>query len=74
VKGQLVRNKIGRWQVDDVELTSGDHLEIYVDGVPLRGVIEYWQNDYHWFSLIDGIPVLPLSGMKAKYLNNRRMT
>jgi hypothetical protein len=64
----LKRNDICRWTVGDVELTSGSIVEINIDGVWLKGTIEYWhsEEDYYWFSFQDGVPVILNSGIRAR--------
>ncbi len=62
----LVKNEIGRWQLGDIELTSGNLVEIQIEGNWICGVIEYWQDNYYWFSRKDGIPVILHTGVKAR--------
>ena len=64
--GKIIRNEWGRWGFTDVELTSGSIVEIKIDDYWLRGVIEYWTDDYYWFSQRDGIPVILRSGIQAR--------
>lgn len=64
--GKLSRNECYRWEFDGIELTSGSVVEIEIDGHWLQGVIEYWSDDYYWFSKREGIPVILHSGISAR--------
>jgi hypothetical protein len=69
-EGNLQRNEIGRWEFSDIELTSGSLIEICIEGHWICGVIEYWQDDYYWFSRRDGILVILHSAVKARLPNS----
>lgn len=64
---RLRRNDIGRWVVENYELTSGDSVELLIEGHWIKGQIEFWNDDYHWFSETDGVPVILNSGIKARH-------
>ena len=68
-EGNLKLNDCGRWELNEIELTCGSVLYIDIDGHWIRGVIEYWTNDYHWFSQKDGVPVVLHTGIRARILN-----
>lgn len=63
----LLRNENGRWQFGDCELTSGDLVEIQIEGQWICGVIEYWQDSYYWFSRKEGVMVTLHNGVKARH-------
>lgn len=62
----LRRNDCGRWEVGHVELTSGCLVEIEIDDFWICGVIEYWHDNYYWFSRRNGVPVVLHSGIPAR--------
>ncbi len=64
--GMLKRNDCGRWEFNDIELTSGRVVEIQIDDHWICGVIEHWHDSYYWFSRRNGIPVVLHSGIKAR--------
>ena len=66
-EGTLVKNEIGRWEFADVELTSGDLVEIFV-GQWIRGRIEYSHASREYVCLVgDEAATLRLqTGMKAR--------
>ena len=66
VEGNLKRNSIGRWEIENLEFTSGAALELLVEGNWIPGNIESWNGEYYWFSRTDGIPVVLHSGIKAR--------
>lgn len=72
----LQKNDCGRWEVGFTELTSGSIVEIQIDGQWICGVIEYWHDNYYWFSRQDGVPVVLHSGIQARLPNSyeRRLT
>lgn len=74
--GSLERNECGRWEFLEIELTSGSTVEICIDGYWIVGVIEYWQDDYYWFSCEYGIPVMLQSSIEARLPDphTRRLT
>lgn len=73
--GKLQRNEIGRLEFSGIELTSGNVVEICIDGNWICGVIEYWHDNYYWFSRKDGVPVVLRSGIHARLFNsNQRRT
>lgn len=63
---RLQRNDIGRWVVEHYELTSGDSVELLIEGHWIKGQIEFWNDDYHWFSQKDGVPVILNSCIEAR--------
>lgn len=65
-EGGLVMNDCGRWEFDEIELTSGSLVEICIDGTWLLGVIESSNGKYYWFSRRDSIPVILRVGIKAR--------
>jgi len=70
--GALKRNSIGRFEVLGIELTSGDSVDLMIDGQWLKGIIEFWENDYFWFSQGEGIPVVLRSGFMVRAGIRRR--
>lgn len=66
----LQKNDCGRWEFGSVELTSGSVVEIRIDGQWLCGVIEYWQDNYYWFSRQDGVTIILHSGIHARLHNS----
>jgi hypothetical protein len=65
-EGKLALNSCGRWEFDDFELTSGNFVEICIDGNWLLGVIESSNGKYYWYSRRDGIPVILRKGIQAR--------
>jgi len=41
-EGNLRKNSIGRWEVERQELTSGDPVELLIEGHWISGNIEFW--------------------------------
>ncbi len=68
----LQRNDCARWAFGEIELKSGRTVEIQIDGQWLCGVIEYWHDNYYWFSRKDGVPVILHSGIKARLHNTQQ--
>lgn len=66
IDGKLKRNSIGRWEIEDLELTSGAGVDLMIEGHWISGQIESWNGDYYWFSRTDGIPVVLHSGINAR--------
>jgi hypothetical protein len=66
IEGTLSRNANGRWEVCDRELTSGDRVELFIEGHWIKGAIEFWKDDYYWFSQCDGILVVPSFGLRVR--------
>lgn len=66
----LRKNDRERWEVGSVELTSGSVVEIQIDGHWICGVIEYWHDNYYWFSRQDGVPVVLHFGIRARLPNS----
>lgn len=66
VEGNLKRNEIGRWELGELELTSGAAVELLIEGNWILGNIESWNGEYYWFSRTDGVPVVLHSGLRAK--------
>lgn len=66
INDQLRRNDIGRWVVENYELTSGDSVELLIEGHWISGQIEFWNDDYHWFSQNNGVPVVLNSNLRAR--------
>ena len=66
VTGRLHKNGHGRWEIEGFHLTSGDRVEIEVNGVWIAGFIECWGGNYHWFSRLDGVEVVLLPGIRAR--------
>jgi hypothetical protein len=65
-EGELVMNDCGRWEFDEIELTSGSLVEICIDRIWLLGAIESTNGNYFWFSRMDSIPVILRAGIKAR--------
>jgi hypothetical protein len=65
-QGGLSLNDCGRWEFNNIELTSGSRVEICIDGVWLVGVIESSNGKYYWFSIRDSIPVILRAGIQAR--------
>ena len=66
LEGKLQRNESGRFEVEEFALTSGHLVEIKIAGQWCFGIIEYWRDDYHWFSRPEGIPVILHNGVRAR--------
>ena len=64
--GKLKRNFYDRWEVLDVELNSGDPVDLVVGGHWISGHIEFWNNSYYWFSSPDGAPVVLREGLTVR--------
>ena len=62
----LRKNDCERWEFGSVELTSGSIVEIQIDGQWICGVIEYWHDNYYWFSRRNGIQVVLHAGILAR--------
>lgn len=71
-EGKLKRNLIGRWEVGEVELTSGTAVDLQIEGQWISGNIEFWHDDYYWVSRKEGVPVILHSGVNARCSNQRR--
>lgn len=67
---KLRKNECGRWEVGPSELTSGSLVEVQIDGLWICGVIEYWHDNFYWFSRRDGVPVVLHSGIGARLPNS----
>ena len=66
IEGKLLRNSCERFEVADLELTSGTLVEIEINKTWLLGVIEYWKDAYYWFSKVEGIAVILRNGINAR--------
>ena len=63
---KLSRNDMGRWQIGNIQLTSGSSVELLIEGHWICGVVEFWRDDYYWFSQTNGIPVILGAGISAR--------
>lgn len=70
--GKLKRNSFDRWDLLDVELTSGDLVDLLIEGHWISGQIEFWNSTYYWFSKRDGVPVVLNVALTAR-LGERRL-
>ena len=70
--GKLQKNELGRWKFSGIELTSGNLVEICIDDHWICGVIEYWHDNYYWFSRKDGVPVVLHTGIFARLINHEK--
>ncbi len=66
IEGNMKRNSLDRWEIGDLELTSGAAVDLQIEGHWISGIIEYWTDDYYWFSRKDGVPVVLHSGIRAR--------
>jgi hypothetical protein len=41
-------------------------VDLMIDGQWLKGIIEFWEGDYFWFSQVEGIPVVLRSGFMVR--------
>jgi hypothetical protein len=71
IEGFLKKNSIGRWAIEDLELTSGASVDLRIAGNWISGSIECWSGDYYWFSRGDGVPVVLNSSIMARALPGR---
>ena len=65
-EGNLRRNSFGRWEVLNQELTSGDPVDLLIEGHWINGKIEFWNDDYYWFSRREGVPVVLHAGLRVR--------
>ncbi len=70
-EGLLKRNIDGRWEIGDMEFQSGDPMELLIDGHWVRGFVEFWDQDYHWYSSRDYVLVILRSGQMARTSGGR---
>ncbi|OYZ24470.1 MAG: hypothetical protein B7Y39_00750 [Bdellovibrio sp. 28-41-41] len=70
-KDTIFKNDIGRWVAGSYELTSGDKIEILIENHWLKGRIEFWRDDYYWFSQTGNVQVVLNSSIKARYPQGR---
>lgn len=70
-EGFLKHNNQGRYEIPNVTyFTSGEPIELAVDGVWTKGRIEYSHSDSdYYFIAEDGTQVHGLTGMQARELN-----
>lgn len=71
VEGKLKRNDMNRWEIEEFELTSGAALDLFIEGHWIEGNIEFWNGSYHWFSRMDGVPVILHSGLHGRTVLGR---
>ena len=71
VEGNLQMNSIGRWEVEHLELTSGDPVELLIEGHWIKGNIEFWNGGYYWFSRREGVPVILHLGLRVRASQGR---
>jgi len=55
-EGILTKNDIGRWEFDELELTSGDAVEVFVAEQWVRGRIEYLHGSQAYALIISSGP------------------
>lgn len=66
-QGYLQHNSQGRYTIPGTYFTSGESIEILVDGFWTKGRIEYSHKDEdYYFISEDGIEVHGLTGMQAR--------
>lgn len=66
--GILTHNDYGRYEIKGQSyFTSGESLELYVDGLWIKGRMEYSQKkkDYYFIS-VDEVHTYDLTGIKAR--------
>lgn len=70
-EGYLQHNSQGRYEIPNATyFTSGEPVEIQIDGVWTKGRIEYSQEDEdYYFIADDGMQTHGLTGIKARELN-----
>lgn len=66
IQGYLKKDTTDRWQIEGVDLVSGDQVELLIGGQWILGSIEHWNGDYYWFSFGDGVPVQLDFSIKAR--------
>ena len=71
IEGKMKRNSIGRWEIGELELTSGAAVDLMIEGHWISGSIEFWNDSYYWFSRKDGVPVVLHSGIGARAVIGR---
>ena len=69
--GKINLNANGRYELVGVELTSGDPLDLLIEGHWIRGHLEFWADAYYWFSRTDNIAVVLRSGLTARVSERR---
>lgn len=67
-RGYLKHNSQGRYQIESGPyFTSGDQIALKLDGVWVKGRIEYsWERQDYYFVGKDGIETHGLTGIEAK--------
>ncbi|PIP96842.1 MAG: hypothetical protein COW78_00025 [Bdellovibrio sp. CG22_combo_CG10-13_8_21_14_all_39_27] len=70
ILGNLVKNEIGRWEIEGHEFSSGSCLEIQLDKKWIKGCIEHAQGDYYFYTSSEGIQLSLTTGMKARVTFN----
>ena len=73
-EGNLRKNSIGRWEVERQELTSGDPVELLIEGHWISGNIEFWNDSYYWFSRREGVPVVLNESLRVRAYQGRFIT
>lgn len=70
-EGYLQHNSQGRYEIPNATyFTSGEPIELAVDGVWTKGRIEYSHSDNdYYFIAEDGTEIHGLTGMQARELN-----
>ena len=67
IEGKLSRDDCERWRIEgECTLTSGSVVQIRINDLWLQGRIEFWRDDYYWFSTRDYVCVILRSGMWAR--------
>ena len=70
-EGSLQKNDFGRWGVEGIELSSGDPVDLLIEGHWIKGSIEFWNDSYYWFSRREGVPVVLHSGLRVRASGGR---
>ena len=72
--GGLWRTEFGRWGVQDMELASGDSVELFIEGQWFKGRIEILDTDFHWISQNQKVPVAFRPGLVVKFCQGGSLT
>ena len=66
IQGFLKKDITEGWQIEGIDLLSGDQVELLIGGQWICGSIEYWNGECYWFSSGDGVPVQLDFSIKAR--------
>lgn len=67
-KKLLEKNKNGRFELGNAEITSGDKIKIKIDDVWVKGIIEHFDTDYVLLAGSQKILIVLHSGIEAELI------